>query len=262
LFAAHRVVWELERGAIARGALLRQTCGNKICCNPNHMRVEDRKSWTQRRWSRRREQNFWSMVERSGDAECWPWKSQAIRKRFTIDGAEKEIVTPMRAAWTLTRGPVPVGHRVYRTCDTPACCNPRHLVVRSRSANRAIRARAPSKPRRPSLTASEISQIRELYGAGSRNKDLADRFNVAACTISTYTMGIERAQGLAPSKHKPAAPAVVQITKELTESLKHRRANGESIRTLANETGLRPLDVWKLTGQTIPVRAANGRRSP
>jgi hypothetical protein len=34
---AHRVVWELTYGPIPEGLLIRQRCGNRLCCNPAHL---------------------------------------------------------------------------------------------------------------------------------------------------------------------------------------------------------------------------------
>jgi hypothetical protein len=43
---------------------------------------------------------------------------------------------PHRFAWILANGePIPVGMDVMHSCDTPACCNPAHLSVGTRSQN-------------------------------------------------------------------------------------------------------------------------------
>lgn len=34
---AHRVAWELANGPIPEGLLVRQRCGNRLCCNPSHL---------------------------------------------------------------------------------------------------------------------------------------------------------------------------------------------------------------------------------
>jgi hypothetical protein len=34
---AHRLVWQLERGEIPQGLLVRQKCENRLCCNPEHL---------------------------------------------------------------------------------------------------------------------------------------------------------------------------------------------------------------------------------
>jgi len=34
---AHRVAWELANGPLPEGLLVRQRCGNRLCCNPAHL---------------------------------------------------------------------------------------------------------------------------------------------------------------------------------------------------------------------------------
>jgi hypothetical protein len=35
--AAHRIAWEIANGEIPPGLLVRQSCGNRLCCNPAHL---------------------------------------------------------------------------------------------------------------------------------------------------------------------------------------------------------------------------------
>lgn len=41
---AHRVIWEIERGAVPYGLLLDHTCRNRLCVNPSHLRPVDHKT--------------------------------------------------------------------------------------------------------------------------------------------------------------------------------------------------------------------------
>ena len=36
--AAHRFAYELEVGPVSKGVHLNHTCGNKRCCNPDHIK--------------------------------------------------------------------------------------------------------------------------------------------------------------------------------------------------------------------------------
>lgn len=78
---------------------------------------------------------FWAKVDR--DAEqwtCWLWtgaKSDSgqgqISKGTTARFNQLRIAS--RAAWELTRGPIPFGLQVLHRCDEPSCVNPTHLFL-------------------------------------------------------------------------------------------------------------------------------------
>ena len=42
-YLAHRVAWLLERGELPRGARVTQTCGDRRCVRPDHLRVDTRR---------------------------------------------------------------------------------------------------------------------------------------------------------------------------------------------------------------------------
>ncbi len=73
------------------------------------------------------EERFWARVAKTDT--CWEWQGARLPTgygRVTFDG---ENTSAHRAAWILTKGPIPDGQHVCHTCDNPPCCNPLHLFL-------------------------------------------------------------------------------------------------------------------------------------
>lgn len=83
------------------------------------------------------------------DSECWPWTGTVDRRRGTTylrlcfgrvaSGA-------LRAVWVVHNGPIPGLFHVVSACGNVLCCNPRHLRLMPRIAERD-RVKPPSKRR-------------------------------------------------------------------------------------------------------------------
>jgi hypothetical protein len=69
---------------------------------------------------------FWDRVHKTSD--CWVW--QADGESFQVARKNTNIY---RFSWELTNGPIPTGYYVIKTCQTFACVNPAHLIVREDS---------------------------------------------------------------------------------------------------------------------------------
>lgn len=75
-------------------------------------------------------ERFWEKVDIKGPDDCWLWKASFARYGYGQFMLKRnKLKKSHRLAWELSIGPVPDGFSLLHKCDTPACCNPRHLFL-------------------------------------------------------------------------------------------------------------------------------------
>lgn len=81
------------------------------------------------------QKKFWQKVNRTTADRCWLWIAKAKKGRgYGALKVNKQPLSAHRVAWELTHGPVEPGKYVYhKVCNDPACCNPAHMAVGSKS---------------------------------------------------------------------------------------------------------------------------------
>jgi hypothetical protein len=130
---------------------------------------------------------YWDRVERGRG--CWLWGGGRGGNGYGIlRRAEKSGFSPQahRLSWIFANGAIPQGKYVLHTCDTPLCVNPSHLFLGSQRDN-ALDMVKKGRGRHKTaykLSVAKVKQIRHLYAKGTRQMDLATRFNVSQPMIS------------------------------------------------------------------------------
>lgn len=118
-------------------------------------------------------------------SSCWLWTASVDSSGYgKIAVGRSEFDRAHRVSWLLHRGAIPPGQCVLHTCDTPACVNPAHLFLGTRTENNADRAR---KGRSHSkLSANAVQEIRAAPG---KHCEIAQRYNVSESLISQIKHG-------------------------------------------------------------------------
>lgn len=139
-------------------------------------------------------------LERAVEGQCWTWTrstNSAGYGTLTVAGRARYA---HRLAYELAKGPIPKGADVMHSCDNPACINPDHLEVGTRSQNMAdCHARGRSRIPKPilrgeqngaaKLTAEQVVDIKQRLGNGETQQTIADDFGVSQTLISAIKLG-------------------------------------------------------------------------
>jgi HNH endonuclease len=67
---------------------------------------------------------------------CWLWRGNP--DTYGKPNQHGSSVLVHRYVYRILVGPIPDGHDLHHTCETPGCCNPAHLVPLTHSEHRAL----------------------------------------------------------------------------------------------------------------------------
>jgi hypothetical protein len=82
------------------------------------------------------EQRFWAKIRKGGPDECWEWIGLwQSHKGYGLFRPHREVVMAHRFSWELVHGPIPDGILLDHKCFNPACVNPAHLRLATKSQN-------------------------------------------------------------------------------------------------------------------------------
>jgi hypothetical protein len=116
---AHRLAHELWLGPIPKGHWVLHRCGNRACCNPNHLYTNQGTASIEQRLLRK--------IVKS-ETGCWIWHGQT-NKRYGQIELSGRMHTVHRVAYELWIEPIPKGLQIQHLCNNSLCCNPDHLVA-------------------------------------------------------------------------------------------------------------------------------------
>lgn len=148
---------------------------------------------------------FFGGIDRRGPDDCWLWTKALSGRRLDADGGYGVLsfkglrLKAHRVAWEwANRQPVGDGLEVCHRCDTPRCCNPRHLFVASHRENQHDKMRkgrgcVAGQPFNPDggikLDAAAVSAIRARLASGETHKSIAHAMGVSRSLVTAINTG-------------------------------------------------------------------------
>lgn len=131
---------------------------------------------------------FWEKVDRSGGKDaCWPWMAGGGASGHGHFRIGRHVEKAPRVALALTLGlDLRDGWWACHDCDSPPCCNPKHLFVGDAQANTAdmVGKGRQARGERCGRAVLNASKVLEIRAATESQKDLARRFGVSVGCIS------------------------------------------------------------------------------
>ncbi len=136
-------------------------------------------------------QRFWPKISPEPNTGCWLWAGAADEHGYGKIGQQyhhEPDVKAHRAAWMLTKGPIPDGLQVCHKCDVPSCVNPDHLFLGTFADNmddKVAKGRQQKGERHwnSKLTVAQVRSIRERRAAGDKLVQIASEFGVDFSTV-------------------------------------------------------------------------------
>ncbi len=150
---------------------------------------------THMKWCQRREEFFWSKVDKTDPNGCWLYKGTISFEGYGYvnigNGVRRKQWQAHRFAWNLLKGPIPKGLCVLHTCDVRNCVNvEQHLYLGNRKDNardKQLRGRDPCQVLTPEQAAEvKAAAANWRHGMG---KELAEKFGVSRSVISDIKLG-------------------------------------------------------------------------
>jgi hypothetical protein len=139
---------------------------------------------------------FCSKVKRGGPDDCWEWQGYRDRMGYGQVGMSgpRRNEYAHRVAWMIVNGPIPDRMCVLHRCDNPACCNPAHHFLGTRSENMADKVRKGRQHRgerhpRARLDEHHVRAIRSMREGGLTHQRIADAMGVSRNTVTCVLNG-------------------------------------------------------------------------
>lgn len=178
---SHRVAWILSGKTIPDGFYIMHTCGNKLCCNTDHMVCAKHHGETFRK------HRFFSRVKKRKSG-CWEWCGRLNVNGYGFITRDYKQVRAHRYSWEIHNGPIAGELCVLHKCDNPRCVNPEHLFLGTRRDNQHDmhskgRNNQPCGERhfRARLTSAAVKEMR---GLPMSHAQLAHKYGVSRATVA------------------------------------------------------------------------------
>lgn len=110
---------------------------------------------------------------------CWIWTSRTNNMGYGMVSVAGQTTLVHRVMFEQAFGPIPAGLDACHRCDIPACCNPHHIFIGTRTENMRDAVRKGRVPRgsassRAKLNETAVAQIRRRAETGECQRRIAE----------------------------------------------------------------------------------------
>lgn len=152
------------------------TCGNRRCINPEHLKCPDKYQRFEKFIKVGRTENDCNLfIGAKGPNGYGVFFPQSGKCR-----------SAHRYAYEIYNGPIPANKIIMHTCDNTLCVNPGHLKIGTHTDNMSdmyAKGRARHPGRKRPFTQAELDQIWKMYNSGHSTYAIAKRINRAYPTV-------------------------------------------------------------------------------
>lgn len=152
--------------------------------------------------------DFWRLVDRGADDECWPWLGDRDGDNYGVFCFMGDKTGAHEFAVFASTGEVrPVGWDTCHSCHNPPCVNPSHLSYGTRREN--VRQMVDARRHNPNakLTDEQALEIRHRVANGASIARLAEHYRVSPSSISEVASGKKWKHAGGPiSTRRPGRP--------------------------------------------------------
>lgn len=131
-------------------------------------------------------EQFMQRVEFDTNGGCWLWSRTRDTHGYGMIAIESVKIGAHRASWLFHFGDPGKMHVLHR-CDVPACVNPAHLWLGTRSDN--MRDMVAKGRRRGDLPTRIVANIKADLDRGQKHRQVMADYGVSAGTVSNIARG-------------------------------------------------------------------------
>jgi hypothetical protein len=238
MWRCHRFSFLLHFGSIPNGPVIKHTCNNPSCVNPDHLYSSDRGS------KGTVVDRFWRYVIKGAPETCWEWVGRIHEGGYGHFTANKgKQWQAHRFSWVLVNGEIPSGMFICHKCDNRKCVNPEHLFLGTHNDNMQDMINKGRQNKvfgeshcRAILTKENVVAIRQ---SKESYKILAEKYSVSCSTIVLAANGTNWKDVKTPIRRE-------RLIEQQVREIRQLNAQGASRKDLMQQYGICARLLWRV----------------